>query len=126
MAAGTPVIALEGNGVREVVDDGRNGLLLHGEDIEDFSEAIARFERLPKAERTRMRRNARAKADAFDQRSCAKRALNAYEKSISSGAALPAVEGSAWDKAAEILRAEWDLFANVAQAAGSAFLSHQR
>jgi hypothetical protein len=41
MAAGTPVVALDGPGVREILHDGENGILLHGgASADEFTQAM--------------------------------------------------------------------------------------
>jgi glycosyltransferase involved in cell wall biosynthesis len=43
LAVGTPVVAATAGGVGEVLDDGRNGLLVPAGDVDALAEAIARF-----------------------------------------------------------------------------------
>src|SRR5207249_6686300 len=41
MAAGAPVVALDGPGIHDVVRDGSNGRLIAAQDVQEFAEALA-------------------------------------------------------------------------------------
>lgn len=82
MAGGAPVVALDGPGVSDVVEDGKNGRLLEGDAApEDFAEAIADLvsdENL----RASLREGAAATADAFSTSRAVESALENYERII--------------------------------------------
>ena len=64
LAVGTPVIATDVGGVSEVVEDGRNGLLVRPGDADAFADALRRY--LADAElRAQLRANAAASVERF-------------------------------------------------------------
>jgi glycosyltransferase involved in cell wall biosynthesis len=80
MAAGLPVVALDASGVREVVHDGENGLLLDANaPEEEFAARLDRIKTVPQL-RERLRAGARRTARQFSRAESAKRALALYRK----------------------------------------------
>ena len=68
-AMGRPLIATDVPGCREVVEDGRNGLLCNVRDAADLARKILAFAGLPPEERARMGLAGRAKVERqFDER----------------------------------------------------------
>lgn len=80
MAAGVPVVGLDASGVREVIQDGRNGRLVPQERVRLMAEALRSVLRQTPAQRRAMRRAARETAEAFSMPRCADRALDWYAK----------------------------------------------
>src|SRR5690606_34042018 len=81
MAAATPVVALDGPGVREVVSDD-NGRLLPGDASEEqFAAAIAELTVDP-GQLRQLGESAQASIGAFSLSSCADRMLGLYEQLI--------------------------------------------
>ena len=78
MAAGVPVVALDGPGVREVVRDGENGRLLPIEDEAAFAAALMDVAGRDAAQRRALRRAAEKTAEAFAIDRCADLALDLY------------------------------------------------
>jgi 1,2-diacylglycerol 3-alpha-glucosyltransferase len=84
MAVGTPVIALDGPGVREIVRDRKNGRLLRSSaSIEDFARALVGALQ-GKIARQRWSKGARATAGALDRRLTNQRLLTVYDEVIAS------------------------------------------
>ena len=79
MACGTPVIAWDCGSVREVIEDGVTGFVVHSED-----EAVAAVARLPELNRARIRR---AFETRFSARVMAERYLDLYRRLGMPGAA---------------------------------------
>ncbi len=121
MAAATPVIALDAPGVREVVEDGKNGRLLASGNVSVFASALRWVASLPCQEMRALQQNARKTAEAFSAERCALKALEQYRNLIEKEEpASRETEDSMWDTALRLLEAEWEIWANRAHAAGAA------
>jgi 1,2-diacylglycerol 3-alpha-glucosyltransferase len=123
MAAGRPVIALDGSGVRDVVRDGQNGRLLDRPDTDAFAGAIEEAARRSPEERRRLKEQALETARRFSIANCTRRLLESYQ-------AIPAVQSasgheriSRGEQLMNELKAEWELLKNVAVALGHSFSS---
>lgn len=111
LAAGVPVIALDGSGVREVVQDRRNGRLLPADTPpQDFAAAAARWIRRHPRTPEEARR-IRAGIAGFGRRKCARKLVELYtearEEARYTGPA-PA-DMDPWERLQERIKAEWDL-----------------
>jgi len=120
MAAGSPVIALNASGSREVVQDGINGRLLAADTPpEKFAAAMGDFlDNKEKGER--WRNNARETAKAFSRRTCADKLCQMYESLVDEPvSAKEDVDRrmSSWDGLLEMIKAEWDLTSEKMKAA---------
>lgn len=122
MAGGTPVAALRAPGAVDLVRDGRNGLLLKRESVEEFASALSQFARLPAARRRQMGQEAAKTASLFSMDRCAERALETYEKVRQQRRARRPLAGSGWGRATRWIRAEWELVRNYTGAAGTALI----
>ncbi len=129
MAAGCPVVALDGPGVREVVEDRHNGRLLESERADDFAAALDWAAGRVGGGQSELRRAARRTAERFAMPRCARRALSLYEEvSGSEGAAKKGAdgwEGTAWHAALRRIETEWDLVAARTRAAGTAMFGEE-
>lgn len=123
MAAGTPVVALDGSGVREVVRDGENGRLLPREDPERFADALAWIAGLSLEERRRLGEGIARTADEFSMPRTAAKTLALYESLIRFKPARKTIEPSLWTSARKFAGEEWKIVRNIAHAAGVAVLS---
>ncbi|MCX7013413.1 MAG: glycosyltransferase [Candidatus Sumerlaeota bacterium] len=120
MAAGVPVVALDAPGAREVVRDGVNGRLLREESVESFAAALRGIAGTPMRNRTPMRAASLSTAHDFSISATARRALGVYETLIQQEHAHQDPEDSLWDHAMRFLKAEWEMWANVAESATAA------
>ena len=83
MAAGLPVIALDASGVREVVRNGTNGLLLGADtDASSFATGLRHIEQ-DRALHKQLRLGAQRTAREFSENACARKTLNLYERMLS-------------------------------------------
>jgi len=115
MAAGKPVIALDGPGVNDVVRDRANGRLVSLAHRQLFAQALAWFAARTPKERTTLSKNARRSAERFSMNRQARRALNLYESLLEIS---PHHEpNGAWSRARRRIEAEWTLWSNLAHAA---------
>ncbi|HEY8961551.1 MAG TPA: glycosyltransferase [Luteolibacter sp.] len=120
MAAGIPVVALDGPGVREIAVNDRNGILLDGAaGIDDFALALCRL--LEDLEfHLRCRTAAKETARSFDQRCCAQRMIRCYEDAMADRLQNTDEERSPWDRLIGALEIEWDLLSAKMSAAAAA------
>jgi glycosyltransferase involved in cell wall biosynthesis len=119
MAAGRPVVALDGPGVREVVRDGYNGRLVATDREEGFAAAVAEITTASAAQHEELRVAARHTAEQFSMDRCTRRLLAVYERLVREQPHA-ARDESVWRQAAEEIRAEWELLKNMAEAVGHA------
>jgi len=121
MAAATPVVALDGPGVREIVTDDVNGCLLPAHaDVPAFATALARL----MGDRELSHRcalGARESAQAFDTSRCVTRLLDCYENLVQryqEGGSRPDL--APWDRLLGGVEIEWNLFVEKMSAAAAA------
>jgi len=120
MAAGVPVVAVDAPGVREVVRDGENGILLRAADLDAFTGALGRIADLPPPELAAMGESARAMAADFSIDRLADRMLALYQGLLGAGHAGEAAERSLWSAVGRLIEAEWHLWENRLRAARAA------
>jgi len=116
MAAGKPVVALDGPGVRDVVRDRVNGRLVSVEHRQVFAQAVAWMFSRPVRQRVALRSAAHRTAEHFSMSRQAGRALALYESLVTRSLAQRD-DSSPWARARGRIEAEWELLSNVAQAA---------
>lgn len=118
MAAGTPVVAIDASGVREVVVDGENGYLLEREDASELAAALARLVEGDPEELPRLRNGALATADEFSLPRTAERTLALYERLLRERPSPLRTESSLWQKARARLAEEWEIARKTMHALG--------
>jgi glycosyltransferase involved in cell wall biosynthesis len=108
MAAGTPAVALDGPGVREIVNS-KNGVLLHGSaSVEEFAAALGDMT----ADRVRLKRlsaAARQTVNEFSIDRCADRVLQIYDRLVGETASSEERDPGPWDRLLGRLEIEWNL-----------------
>jgi hypothetical protein len=109
-------VALDAPAVREVVNDGVTGYLVQIEQSREFADAINRVAGLPPAELKNLRDAARKTAESFSMQSCAEKLVSAYQEVLRHKRTGPRDE-TLWSQAAEQVKAEWEIVANLAEAA---------
>jgi 1,2-diacylglycerol 3-alpha-glucosyltransferase len=119
MAAGKPVVALDGPGVREVVRDGSNGRLLAREHAQEFAAAMGAIGSASASQRRLLEQGARETAERFSMDRCGRELLHIYDRLLSRQRSGPK-DQSVWHHAMEEIRAEWELLKNMAEAVGQA------
>ena len=126
MAAGTPVVALDAPGAREVVRDEKNGRLVMVEDTVRFREALDWIFHLPPEQRQQLKDAARRTAEQFALPLTADKALACYQKLLAvKPKRYSRDEEEAWDQLIRRIRAEWDIVRQMMEAAGSAIASSE-
>lgn len=119
MAAGNPVVALDGPGVREIVAE-RNGRLLAGDATEqEFAEALRQLTENPQR-LWRIADEARLSVEPYGLESCADRLSELYATLVAQFESKHETELTAWDMFQGRLEAEWSLLAEKAAAVAAA------
>ena len=119
MAAGTPVVAIDAPGVREIVHSCVNGFLLERENLPLFASTLQTIASLNDDELATLQRGARLTAQAFSMTASATKTLSLYERMIRKG---PTAQDNQepWSTARRRLEEEWRIWSNVADAIVSA------
>lgn len=122
MAAGTPVVALDGPGVREILQDGENGILLDGNATADeFAQALLWIigdEDFSKS----CSAKARETAEGYDTVPCVARVLSHYQQLVERYATRGDEERTGWDRMVSGIEIEWDLLLAKMSAAAAAVI----
>lgn len=120
MAAGVPVLAVDAPGVREVVRDGLNGILLPKEDLKGFVSALTAWAGMPPEQRERLREGARKTAERFSMEQTSTQALDLYAAVLRRERQDRSAEKNPWLSALQMIEAEWEIWVNRAHAARAA------
>ncbi len=120
MAAGLPVVALDGPGVREVVVDGENGRLLLQEDVSTFAAALAWTSERSTRQQRELVEAAHHTADDLSLTRTARHALRLYGALCRMHGSYHSGKRSKWRAAKNFVEAELDYLSIAAKAAGSA------
>lgn len=119
MATGTPVVALDASGVREVVSDEVNGRLVAREDQAEFIAAMQWVADLDSERYRELRRGADRTGQAYSMERSAERALGLYEDLLDKGGSPPQ-EMDAWQRTSRQIAVEWEILSGEARALGLA------
>jgi hypothetical protein len=121
MAAGVPVVALDGPGVRDVVTDHHNGLLLPHESKHSFLEALLYMNALSKPKRELLTAGARDTAEHFSLRRSVDTLEGIYQRlRKTSRPNLADQDALGLEQIMARLKAEWDIFKSVTHAGDEA------
>jgi glycosyltransferase involved in cell wall biosynthesis len=121
MAAATPVIALSGSGVDDVVRDRVNGVMLAPEAAEDEFAAALATALADRGQLAAWRRGALATAAEFARRQSAARLLALYQKTLADGHYPHLAASDRLEAALLAIKTEWELVQEKAAAAVNAF-----
>ncbi len=122
MAAGTPVVALDAPGVRDVVEDGKNGRLVGNHDAAEFAEALLSLKKLPAAKRKKMKADCLATAEKFSMKNSVQKMLALYERARLEKSRSVWAHNGVLESFLNRIKTEWDMLANLGKAAGSAIV----
>jgi len=115
MAAGLPVVALDAPGVREVVEDHRNGRLLKEMDQQSFVEALGWVLSQTPVALEAIKQAARMTAQQFPIHSATDQTLKIYEKVRSRRSVALGKRNSSQYLFLWRMKGEWDLYRNYIQ-----------
>ncbi len=123
MAAGKPVVAIDGPGVREIVNDGENGILLSGEaSTDEFAAALRRMLDNPELFQF-CEENASHTAQLYGEERSVLCVLHCYKQLIAEHQQPTSVDFTGWDRLLATIGIEWDLFVEKMSAASAAVLT---
>ena len=121
MAAGTPVVAVDAPGVRDIVVDKINGRLMANENEEGFSEALAWVLDQTAPERKKLIEGAKETAKKYSVERSATKALEVYEILKAEKTARRKLKKKDLFPFFQHVNAEWDLFSNFTKSTMRAF-----
>jgi glycosyltransferase involved in cell wall biosynthesis len=125
MAAGLPVVAVNGSGITDVVQDFYNGRLLGDENEESYLASLEWCIRLKDRQIKKLQQHATITAASFAKEKCAEKALSIYSALLSKEYFDKNHSDSAWAKAVRMVKAELDLLKNVTKATGAAIIDEK-
>lgn len=125
MAAALPVVALDANGVREVVRDYRNGRLLHGESIKAFASALQWMAELPAEQYRNLERAALDTAEAFSMTHSADKALSCYAGLRERMLADKSEQEEHWHHLLSLIKVEWEILKGIGSATDAALAADE-
>jgi glycosyltransferase involved in cell wall biosynthesis len=120
MAAGVPVVAIDGPGIGEVVTDRKNGRLLKNENVEEYCEALQWVFDRGNHKRQMLKLAAKETAAFFSQQICAMRAVEIYKALLEKKCVEKDRFNCAWARAKRFMRVELELLKNRTRATGAA------
>ncbi|MEK7953275.1 glycosyltransferase [Luteolibacter soli] len=122
MAAGNPVVALDGPGVREIVRDGENGYLLRADAGADlFCEALLRMISQP-SKRRNLAASARLSAKTYDTTRCTEQMIACYSDLVTAQRRQEEADSTPWDRLIAGIEIEWELLAAKVSAVTAAVI----
>lgn len=120
MAAGTPVIALDASGAREVVRDGISGRLLQEESVTTYVDALNWLHDRTDEERAQLVAGARAVAEEYSLTNTAQHALKCYEALRPQDAHQWEGDEQRWKQVMRFIGAEWEVLKSISSAGDDA------
>ncbi len=120
LAAGVPVVAVDGPGIGEIIKDFNNGRLLDTYDTGAFCDALQWVYKLNNQKRHHLRNNAQASVLPFSKDICAARALDIYMSLLARNYMVRDHLDSTWEKTKRLIKAELDLLRNMKRATDAA------
>lgn len=121
MASGIPVVAVDAPGVREAVDEQRNGYLLNSMDVNAFADALGKVADADELEYERLSRGASQTASEFSMEKTADKALELYSALQDSNYGDRLDDYSAWTSTLQVLESEWEIMTSTARSVIDAF-----
>lgn len=118
MAAGVPVVALSASGVNDVMIDEENGYVVLGENEDEFISKLDLVYAHDDLTKKAFKQRAQETANALSIDKMALRMLEIYGKLIDNDFVYTDIENSPWVKVLGLIKAEWDLIGNFADAIG--------
>jgi len=123
MAAGIPVVALDAPGVRDIVVDQCNGMLLQSENAEIFASILAGVSRCSKDKMQEYRQDAEKTARMFSMEHSMEKTLNRYQILLGNELSYRHDEFNTWIAELRLVKTDWDVLKGMFSAAGTAFFT---
>lgn len=116
MAAGTPVVAIDAPGVREIIVDSENGRLISDDALSSFVPALEWVAQLSPDQRDLLRQKARQTAEQLSLENCVRKMIGLYSTCISAESSVPQITESLWQKARKRINKEFEILKNYGHA----------
>lgn len=120
MAAGTPVVAIDAPGVREILNDSVNGRLLLDENVIEYSCAIDEIAACSGEHTASLSAQAKKTADIFSLKRSADKALACFNDLINRSIKHRTRDYHMWTHAMRAVHSDWDRIRDISSAAKSA------
>lgn len=115
MSSGTPVVALDASGSRDVIVDHETGRLVESESVSDFSEAMEWVKYFTGGDREELEKKVIQRAREFSMDNTATKALNLYSDVLDNYKRTER-DDTLWETAKRRLETEWQILRNFASA----------
>jgi len=109
MASGTPVVAVDAPGVREIIQDGKNGRLLPNENSDLFVGALKEIANMSLSQRGYLEQGARRTADGYSLEQNSLKMLGLYTRLLGSAPALNSIGESRWERARSKITKQFEI-----------------
>ncbi|MBP9855213.1 MAG: glycosyltransferase, partial [Candidatus Omnitrophica bacterium] len=126
MATGTPVVAVDAPGVREVLKDGINGRMIKNDHVQDYVECLTWLSKLSSEKRKILSKNALQMAQNFAVNICVDKALEIYQQVIKDHHKKRNLDENPWKKAMRMIKTQTELMANTSSAGAAAIIDVPR
>lgn len=126
MAAGTPVVAIDAPGVREVVKENINGKLLYNPSTEEFASAILSIANQPNESKYKFSQQARNTADEFSLIRSADKALSCFEDLKKHSLDSRDQDYHSWTHALNLIESDWERLIEITSAAENAIMTNKK
>lgn len=123
MAAGTPVVAIDAPGVREVVKNSVNGFLLGNPTAIDFCDALTQIMKLDKEGKSHFSRQALKTANQFSLEKSVDKALDCFEKLREESLSHRDQDYNQWTNTFHSFISDWERIKEFTSAAHSAVIN---
>lgn len=119
MAAGTPVIALKACGVKDIILEKQNGMIVEDENVDDFNDAIEWYYHQKFSSIKRMRKSAIEFSRSLSVEKMGIKAIELYESVIQEELQFKDIEQTLWGRTLRRLGTEFELIHKTTEAIGS-------
>jgi 1,2-diacylglycerol 3-alpha-glucosyltransferase len=116
MACSVPVVAIDANGVREVVQSGKNGIMIKEENVDQFANAVDSILSSPPEKFKEYQENALQTAHKYSMDNCCDKLLEVYQK-LKQQNGHKKHDENLWLAAMDRIKVELDIFTNLFTAA---------
>lgn len=120
MAAGVPAVALDASGVRDVVQNRKNGYLIPDEQVDKFASALSEMCHCSDQAKQNFMEEAKRTAENNSMYNCASKITDVYQSVIKNHKVDKKHDESMWEKSIEQVKTEWELFQNLTSSIGNA------
>ncbi len=125
MAAGVPVVAIEGPGIDDIVKNDFNGFLVNTDNPDEYAKKVIECYDCDKDKWQQFKKNAVATAADFAIEKCADALLEKYKEVIARES--PHIKDpTLWATTTESVKTEWDIFHNYLSALAELLLPSDR